>query len=558
METKDTDTIGQDLIHDEVKNKSMEEDYTKLIEVCGKSGAYQKILMIIFLVSSFVGYYILTLIPLMKELPPYKCIDYNDFNDNSEYDQYKNNKQFQIVKNEECIIKHCMKEEPMLSPLIIIADLYYNFNLVADFRMFCFVDEFIGKITQSLTIGRLVGMLTFSYVSDKYGRRITFFIQFYIILVSLFLIGIVKSTFMFYILISVFGVASQIFVVTIVICSEVFDQTNFSMFNGLVNSFFPLSGLINVMVMYFTKNWTISLFLFLAIMSIIGFFSHKYVLESPSILKMTRNYEELYENLKFIAKINNNEEAFMEVKQNIDNENKIISPLNLNIDFNHKTKMISQTRRRSIKNLIKVSKGNDFQNDSALKKIIGPYYIIFSSSQSAFKMLICSFLFFSMFFVYFGLLLNLDKLEGDLYLHNVIVYSSEMIAELMAGYILSKFKRILIMFISNVACLICCLILFYGTGIVAELSLFGLSFFISMNFVVIICYTAEIFEPSIRSTATSIGFICGSLSLIFMPYILLLANNPVTIFIIMLLVNFLFFTRLKETKLDDSNKTVHH
>ena len=81
---------------EDFQKKLIEDKYHKLIEIIGKLGRYQYILMSICLVVSFVGYYMLTLIPLMKEMPDYKCIDSNKFKQNNEFDLYKNNQQYQM------------------------------------------------------------------------------------------------------------------------------------------------------------------------------------------------------------------------------------------------------------------------------------------------------------------------------------------------------------------------------------------------------------------------------------------------------------------------------
>ena len=101
------------------------------------------------------------------------------------------------------------------------------------------------------------------------------------------------------------------------------------------------------------------------------------------------------------------------------------------------------------------------QRVSAFQKILGPYYEIFSTKDNTFNMIICGFLFFSVFFLFYGLLFNLDKIEGDLYLHNLIMYVSEMIAELNTGYILSRYKRIPTFIAINSLSFICCLVLIY-------------------------------------------------------------------------------------------------
>ena len=166
-------------------------------------------------------------------------------------------------------------------------------------------------------------------------------------------------------------------------------------------------------------------------------------------------------------------------------------------------------------------------------------------------MIICGFLFFSVFFLFYGLLFNLDKIEGDLYLHNLIMYVSEMIAELNTGYILSRYKRIPTFIAINSLSFICCLVLIYFDGAVANIALFAFSFFLSMSFVLVFCYTAEVFEPGIRNASTSLGMLMGSLSLILMPYILSFFSSTFLVFLILLFIKIVILMRLKETWIDN-------
>ena len=190
METKDLENLRSEG-ENKIQTKELEYDFIKLIENIGKSGRYQQILMAICLISSFVGYYMLTIIPLMKELPDFVCIDMLEFENDKEYEAYKNNKRFQLLKNEECIKRHCKYDKESISPQIILVDLSSYINFVSDFKMFCHIDEFFGKITQSLFFGRFFGIFIFSYIGDQFGKKIAFFTQFYIILMSLILIRLI-------------------------------------------------------------------------------------------------------------------------------------------------------------------------------------------------------------------------------------------------------------------------------------------------------------------------------------------------------------------------------
>ena len=439
---------------EDIKKKSLEDKYRKLIEIIGKSGRYQYILMSICVVVSFVGYYISTLIPLLKEMPDYKCINSNEFKQNKEFELYKNNKHIQIVENAECIHRYCKIYDKSSSYLIVV-NLKSIVNFITDFKMFCNVDEFFGNITQSLFIGRVVGTIILSYIGDKYGRKISFYIQFYVSLGSLIIMSITNNPLMLYIAIFSNGFSSQIFVLTIVICSEVMDQNMFGMYNGVVSGFFSLCGFVNVCLMYFTRNWNISLYLYILIMFIIVVFSYRFIFESTSFLLKYQRFDEIDRNYEFIAKINDNEKAYKEEKLKYEKFTKpsVTAKRRKLVDFEYKDKKEENDSKLSLKEVFLESSIDP--NNSVIEQILGPYYTIFSSKDNTLNMIKCGFLFFSVYLLFYGLLFNLDKIEGDLYLHNLIMYASEMIAELNIGYILSRYKRIPTFISINSLCFIC-------------------------------------------------------------------------------------------------------
>ena len=519
--------------------KSIEDKYHNLIKIIGKSGRYQKILITICLAVSFVGFYMFTTISLMKEMPDYKCIDSNIFKQNKEFKIYK---KFQIVENVECIQRYC-KNDNKFSSLIIVVDLESIINFISDFKIFCNVDEFFGSIAQSLFFGRLVGTIFFSYIGDKYGRRISYYIQIYFNLGSLMIMSITKNTLLISMATFFNGFSSQIFVLTIVILSEVIEQNWFGMYTGVVNSFFPFAGFVNVFLIYYTRNWNYSLYLYIIVLSIMVILSNRFIFESTSFLLKNKRYDELNSNIEFIAKINDTENIYKAEKRNLEKLKKYsLTELN---EFQKDDKSNEKINRRSLKEVL-IASSKD-QENSVIYKILGPYYILFSSKENIFKMVMCGLLFFSVFFLFYGLLFNIDKIEGDLYMHNMMIFSSEFIADFNIGYILSRYKRIPTFIVINSISFILCLLLIYLQGPVPNIALFMLSYFISMSFVMMFCYTAEAFEPNIRNTASNLGMLIGSISVIVMPYILGLSSSNFLIFLIVIIVKLIIFTRLKET-----------
>ncbi len=540
------------------QNNTLQTEYNKLFDEIGKSGKYQKLLMMVFLISSFVGYFLITLVPMMKELPSYQCFNHEDFEEEIEYLQYKNNDRYQIIKDEQCINNYCsVKNTKSELPWILVADLKSQTNFISGFQKFCKVDEFFGTITQFHSIGRLCGMFTFSYLSDQYGRILAYKGQLILLLTSIVLLGMANNEFFFILSVIFNGAGSHIFVVTIVICSEVMDQKMFSIYNGIINAIFPLSGIFNVIVYCITRNWYYCLVVCFFALIFSVFLGNKLILESPSFLLSKKRYECLNNNIELISEINGTKITAIEgLRQMQLKFNLPLTPKSNTNDPDYRRKTI-KGKQSSLKELIKFPLDGETKYSRKLKEILGPYYVIFSQRLTALRMCACCLIFFNLFFMYFGLLYNLDKIEGNIYFHSLIVYISEMVSELLSGYLLSRYKRINLIVYSNIPCIICSLILIYCEGFISELALFSFAFFVSIAFVVVVCYTAELFEPSIRSTATSIGLSLGVFSLIVMPYLLKIAS-PFKIFIVMIFINFIVLRYMKETKEDDTISSVTH
>ena len=114
------------------------------------------------------------------------------------------------------------------------------------------------------------------------------------------------------------GFSSQIFVLTIVILSEVIEQNWFGMYTGVVNSFFPFAGFLNVFLIYYTRNWNYSLYLYIIVLSIMVILSNRFIFESTSFLLKNKRYDELNSNIEFIAKINDTENIYKAEKRNLE------------------------------------------------------------------------------------------------------------------------------------------------------------------------------------------------------------------------------------------------
>ena len=210
--------------NDQVQVEIHRKIFSELIEKIISNEKYQKKLFLIYSIATFISCLAFTMLPSQKNLPEFICLDINTENDllepfdffpflnleelhysqkekiyekyaNLFYPKINNFQKLKIVKNKECINKYCSNfnikklENNKIKILnnsekIIYTKILVNYdslkNYVTNYDSFCDYDEFFGFLTTMFIFWKIIGSLFFSYISDKYGRLISFKIMIYI------------------------------------------------------------------------------------------------------------------------------------------------------------------------------------------------------------------------------------------------------------------------------------------------------------------------------------------------------------------------------------------
>jgi MFS family permease len=244
---------------------------------------------------------------------------------------------------------------------------------------------------------------------------------------------------------------------------------------GLVNSMYPVTGIFVSLFFYFFKNWRLLFFVVSIPFSILAYWSIIYMVESVRWLNSQGKTEEIISTFDQIAKINKTEKEWE--------------------DYKPKMEQFLQ------KNTKKTGKGSNQVNLSIIQ-------IIQLKSQQK-KLLLLAIIWFLSAFYFYGIILNLEHLGGNMYVDSIMAFSAEMISEMSSGWMANIFGRLVIMkYGSYLGAIGFFLFTFIDFSIVIKSFLIFLTTFgYAAIFNVIYIYSPEVFPTPIRGSVCSYLFL---------------------------------------------------
>jgi len=159
-----------------------------------------------------------------------------------------------------------------------------------------------------------------------------------------------------------------------------------------------------------------------------------------------------------------------------------------------------------------------------------------------------TYVWFASGFCFYGLILNLEHLGGDIITDSIITFTGEIISEIISGYFADEFGRLLVLksagFIGGFG------FIFYellGNHSLKNLFIFMTSFGFSATFNVIYIYSPEIFPTSIRLTVMGFLYLNSRLGALIVPTVsLIIPHTPILFGILSIISSYLCF-QLTET-----------
>lgn len=453
--------------------------YEKLMDRAGRWGPYQKMISLIVILTSFSMPMILLTLPMMQKEPNFK---------------YDNGTEMVEVLDKEQFCSEVYYTEPfskMYDRIIIEEGSIYNWAY--QLKIVCNTRQILAMAGTVFFLASIAGNLTFSKFPDRYGRRRVFvflnIISFISLIQLFFLHHISQLIFASFLM----GLGSLNLAVGSVIINEVIDEKYSGLIMGITNSMFPLGGVINTIFIYFFSDWryfiVTNIIVYLAA-NVSGFY---YLKETPKWLYANQHYVEFRETIEFIARVNGN----------------ALDGSNFDVGYNRRKSSITiagkdEEYRKHIYEVTDLLKYESVRG-LTLKNL---YLWIFSG------------------FSFFGLLLNLEGLTGNIFVDAIVTYTAEFIAEVGSGAIshqIGRRKTILISLILASGGTF--LFIFIKILPIEIISLFTAAIGVASAFNVLYIYANELFPTNIKSLSISVFSLVNRLAGGTIPIILTFTRN---------------------------------
>jgi MFS family permease len=410
--------------------------------------------------------------------------------------------------------------------------------MITALDVFCHSDSFSGEFTRMLFLGRTVGTILFAYISDTYGRHVGF--SFGLVLSLVCNIGYFVFPFekVYYILaflsIMVFSLYSLITVISV----EVMSIDLYSTLNGLCGSCFAFCGLTGLMIMYFFNNWFILVAFHIIVDAAIVYLNYTYLTETPKFYLTKKEYTKLNQVLEHIANMNGTHDK---VKTRLDIIQTMI-----------RTKSITDDSVKSncffgYLNPIKI-----------IHSIFAPYMMILRSEKDLGNFIKLVFPYITMVFNYYGALMFIEKIPGDVKFNSLLIFLAELISPNLAGQLLTKYsrKRILIFFYIVI---IANALIFINSNneILLSILIFVNCFCICINFVATYVITAETFDSNVKTSALSVLLLIANIPMVFSELLMSIFPSPFHWFAIMSFISIFIISTMSEKSNIKNVKVAH-
>jgi len=488
---------------------------------------------------------------------------------NEENSKYENSLNIEKIANKQKNNLINLKNDISFEMILLNYDNLRNY--VTQYDAFCDYDIFWENLQRFLNMGKIFGNIFFAYISDKYGRLMTFNLMIFIFLTSYFLFFIFRFRIFFYLFTFVMSSLNYLYFLVIIIASESMTEEYNAVLNTLVSFIFSLSGILCVCLMYIFSDFYYIILFELIINLFLFYFSKIYILETFSFYIKKNLFFEVLKNINYIDKLFNlrlrEEENYRRKIQKMEifvKKNLLKNKYNIE-NYNYNEDSIKSNEKNKI-DLIKKdfyfkiddkNKINDNKQELLLLKnykseiipsqekysqkisyyikvILGPYYDIFSSPRhikSLFRFLPN---FLCINFVYFGLLFNIEVVYDDIYIASLVVFFSEIFGEIISFIILTKFERKTLL--NGTILLTGCFYLFgfffQNYEIIRLFTILGGTILISVAYIALYLYVAENSDVKIKSSIFSILNILSMLLLFFFPDIFHLFKDLFALFAI--------------------------
>jgi len=494
-------------------------NYTNLVESINLAGYYQKVIFFILILTSLNSCLMVLVLGLHKDLPDLFCYNKHTFLDDpfDVYKKFKNNTQFDIIYDEACIDLYCEGASENKGFSILVVDNYSKMNFITKLKVLCYNESFFNKFAMIGFIGKTILPSLLSYFTDRYGRFPMYYFNIISIIFGYIILFFTKDITTTYIVgFCLFGLFQQTYLCGL-IGSEFMNKNYSHLLTGVNAAAFSIEGAFAVAFMYFFENWDVLLIVNIASLIFALLLSIKYIRETPPWLLSEKRYRQLEAETLVVAKFNKTEDEYYRVL-NIINKTKI----------NHEEYFEAIATKEGF-----------------ISNFFGPYIPLFGTKLMIINMSKLTVIFVSSNIIYFGIILNVEKLgEKNIHRNLLMIFAGEIVSEIAAGVILQKFQiKQILYFGYGITAITCYLCVFIEEPILLLVA----AFTISLAFVACWSHVLENFDPNVKSSVLSMLMNFGSLGVAMSPYLIQIFPTAFTLFGTLSIVS-LGFSYLLEVK----------
>lgn len=525
--------------------------YEDIMEAVDLSGKYQKIIFLTLATTVFSCCMLITTFPIQKELPDFFCVHKAEFQDSQDYLVYKQNNNYKVIYNEDCVAKRCrdwvIEREDTTNVKfqsaifwVLVADYSSVKNYVTNLDLMCEVESYSGDFTRIIFLGRILATVILSYVSDKYGRLPVFKINLSLLIISNLGFLFSSNKFAYLIFGTCSNITMQTYNLSTIMSVEYMSSHLYSLFNGAISSLFAFCGLFSIGMMYFFQNWFLIITFHLILNLFVVYMTSIYMVETPRYCLMKRDYDTLDVALVKMSLMNGTYED--KVKSMIEDVKFFRGKDRENIDRieapGAKGENIPMLKNRNTGSTYR------FNPLSIFSALLGPYLKIFSRSKDLENMVKLMIPFITVNFVYYGQLMFVEKLPGNVKINSFLIFFSELFSPNLAGYLLKSQSRRKIITVFHSLCILVCIIFPHVQNeLIVSFLIFSNSFCICVNLVTTYVLSAEVFDTSIKSSANGLLILLANCPMVVGDLLMGIFPSPFYLFAI--LCGFSIFSVLK-------------
>ena len=476
-----------------------------------KFGIYQfQVSLIVILTSSIVPVLIL-IMPMMQRRPDFFFKD-------------SDNQIQEIDKIEFCKNTYYSSSFDEIYDKIVID--YTNIdNWAADLKLVCNTRLIFSLVSTVYFLGSIASNLGFSKVPDNYGRRKIFIILNFISALATFQLcflyhfsQIIISSFML-------GLTSQNMSIGSIILNETLEKEYSGLVMGIANAMFPLTGILNTVLVYYFGNWRI-FFFFMCIVSILNcILSIFYLKETTKWLKDNGKNKKYIRTMRYIVNLNGNKREKDELEIYLVNNFGVLDDKELNITIS-----ASETDNEiyiSNYNLIEI-KFNEldisFENRNSYDIIDLFYY-----KSLRWISIVMFYVWVVSGFSFYGLLLNLENLTGNIFIDSIVSYSGEFFAEVYSGYLANIYGKKVLVYSFLISFFSCISFDFSENIYFKIIFLFLASIGISSAFNLLYIFSPQYYPTNIKSLSGSFFLLSNRIAAGLVPLFLTISDNVVLV-----------------------------